>query len=112
MSKEYQVIENVKVLDNFNKALDDLQDYTRTHNVPLKRLRTSSAYVLETDNYYLLRSYNTIVAVIDKSTNICYDALRHVYGFTRTSAQHICKFITDYTGNYHSIATHYTFRDN
>lgn len=111
MSKELQVIENVKVLDNFNKALDDLQDYACTHDVPLVRLRTSSAYVLETDNYYLLRSYDTIVAVIDKSTNICYDALRHVYGYTATSAKHINKFITDYTGNYPSLATRYTFRD-
>lgn len=95
-----QIRENTIVLDNFNKALDDLQDYTRTHNVPLKRLRTSSAYVLETENYYLLRSYNTIVAVIDKSTSICYDALRHVYGFTNTSAQHIAKFAHDYSGIY------------
>ena len=95
-----QIRVNVLVLDNFNKALDDLQDYARTHKVPLKRLRTSSAHVLETENYYLLRSYNTIVAVIDKSTSTCYDALRHVYGYTKTSAQHISKFVHDYHGIY------------
>lgn len=104
-----QIRENILVLDNFNKALTDLQDYTRTYVVPFERLRTSSAYVLETDKYYLLRSYNTIVAVIDKSTNICYDALRHVYGFTRTSAQHIAKFTSDYSSNYPFRCTRYTY---
>lgn len=111
MRKENQVIENVKVLDNFNKALDDLLDYTRTHDVPVKRLRSSSAYVIETDNYYLLRSYNTIVAVIDKHNNICYDALRHVYGYTATSAHHISKFCADYGISIYHPGTRYVFRN-
>ena len=111
MRKEYQVIENVKVLDNFNKALDDLQVYTRSHDVPLKRLRSSSAYVIETDNYYLLRSYNTIVAVIDKHNNVCYDVLRHVYGYTATSAKHISKFCADYGISGCHNGTRYVYRN-
>ena len=66
-----------------------------------KRLRSCTAYVYETHNYYFLRSYDTIVAFIDKETDICYDVLRLVYCFTATSAQHIAKFKHDYgTGTY------------
>ena len=76
------------------------------------RLRSCSATVYETSNYYLLRSYNTIVACIDKSTGICYDVLRHVFGYTSTSCQHINKFISDYSGaRWRSEATVYTFRE-
>ena len=76
------------------------------------RLRSCSATVYETPNYYLLRSYNTVVACIDKSTGICYDVLRHVFGFTSTSCQHINKFISDYSGaRWRSEATVYTFRE-
>lgn len=64
-----------------------------------KRLRSCSAYVYETDNFYVLRSYNTIIACIDKQTKICYDFLRLVYGYTSTSSQHISKFWHDYGAN-------------
>ena len=60
------------------------------------RLRSCSAWVYETQNYYLLRSYNTIIAFIDKNTDTCYDVLRLEYGYTNTSAQHIAKFSRDY----------------
>lgn len=77
-----------------------------------ERLRSCSATVYETPNYYILRSYNSVVACIDKSTGICYDVLRHVFGFTSTSAQHISKFICDYSGaRWRSEATVYTFRE-
>lgn len=57
-----------------------------------KRLRTCTAEVAETENYYILRSYNTLVACIEKSTDTLADVLRVVYGYTPTSAQHIAKF--------------------
>lgn len=60
------------------------------------QLRRCSADVYETDNLYVLRSYSTIVAVIDKTTDTLYDFLRYVYGYTATSAQHIAKFKHDY----------------
>lgn len=60
------------------------------------RLRSCSAWVYETTNYYFLRSYNTIIACIEKTTDTCYDVLRMVYGYTSTSAQHIAKFRRDY----------------
>ena len=61
-----------------------------------KRLRTCSAVVFESENYYVLQSYRTPIAVIDKSTDTLYDVLRYVYGYTATSAQHIAKFEHDY----------------
>lgn len=61
-----------------------------------KRLRSCSARVGETDSYYILQSYNTLVAIIDKNTDTLYDVLRYVYGYTSTSAQHIAKFRHDY----------------
>ena len=64
--------------------------------IKTKRLRSCSAEVIETEKYYLLRSYRTIVAFIEKDTDTLYDILRYVYGYTSTSAQHISKFSHDY----------------
>lgn len=57
-----------------------------------KRLRKCQATVYESENFYLLESYATIVAVIEKETDIFADVLRLVYGYTATSSQHISKF--------------------
>lgn len=72
----------------------------------VKQLRRCNAEVYETPGYFLLRSYNTLVAVIDKDTGNCYDILRVAYGYTATSAQHIAKFSNDY-GN----GKRYTWRE-
>lgn len=60
------------------------------------KLRSMQAKVFETDNYFFLQSYGTIVAFIDKDSDICYDVLRFVYGYTTTSAKHISAFDHDY----------------
>lgn len=73
---------------------------------PWKRLRTCNAAVLETPSFYILRSYNTVVAVIDKYTGSTWDVLRMVNGHTCTNAQHIAKFAADY-GN----GKRYTWRN-
>ena len=73
---------------------------------PWKRLRSCSADVLETPSFFILRSYNTVVAVIDKCTGSTWDVLRMVHGYTATSAQHIAKFTADY-GN----GKRYTWRE-
>ena len=62
----------------------------------IKQLRSCTAWVFETDEFYILQSYQTVVAVIDKNTDTLYDCLRTVYGYTATSAQHIAKFDKDY----------------
>ena len=61
-----------------------------------KRLRSCSAEVITTENYYILRSYRSLVAFIDRRCDTLYDVLRYVYGYTATSAQHITKFNHDY----------------
>ena len=57
-----------------------------------ERLYSCNAVTIECGEYVLLRSYNTIVAAYDGSTDAMYDFLRYVYGYTVTSAQHIAKF--------------------
>ena len=73
---------------------------------PWKRLHSCSADVLETPSFFILRSYNTVVAVIDKLTGNTWDVLRMVYGYTATSAQHIAKFSKDY-----GTGKRYTWRE-
>lgn len=70
----------------------------------IARLRSCSAEVWASDSYYILRSYNTIIAIIDANGNL-YDFLRMVYGYTPTSAQHISKFARDY-----GATKRYTFK--
>ena len=70
----------------------------------IARLRSCSAEVWASDSYYILRSYNTIIAIIDSNGNL-YDFLRMVYGYKATSAQHISKFARDY-----GATKRYTFK--
>ena len=70
----------------------------------IAKLRSCSAEVWASDSYYILRSYNTIIAIIDSDGNL-YDFLRMVYGYTATSAQHIAKFAHDY-----NATVRYTFK--
>ena len=65
-------------------------------NTKARQLRSCNATVYDTKNYYLLKSYNTFVACIDKNSDILYDALRIVYGYTASSARQIAKFNNDY----------------
>lgn len=94
MNKELQNTINAEVMENFNKAMEEYN--AMPSQIKFKRLRSCSAEVCETENYYILRSYATFIAVIDKATCTCYDALRRVYGYTNTSAQHVAKFRHDY----------------
>lgn len=60
------------------------------------QLRRCKAEVFESENYIFLKSYNTIVAFIDKKDSVLYDVLRYVYRYSSTSSQHISKFSHDY----------------
>lgn len=71
-------------------------DEMRTSTAPCIRLRTCSAWVYETEHYYILKSYDTFVACIHKESDTLFDAVRCVYGYTATSCQHIRKFALDY----------------
>ena len=93
MSKKAQIEANKEVLLAVDRYNEEIKVSVLHHG---KRLRTCQAYVYETPSFYVLQSYNTVVAIIEKSTDTCYDFLRKVYGYTNTSAQHISKFDKDY----------------
>ena len=94
MKKIEQMAINEEVKKAWLYAGEELENNHTTATI--ERLRTCNACVIETNNYYFLQSYNTIVAFIEKSTDTIYDILRYVYGYTATSAQHIAKFRHDY----------------
>ena len=76
----------------------------------VKRLRSCSAEVITTEKYFILRSYKTTVAFIQRDTDTLYDVLRLVYGYTHTSAQHINKFEKDYCKGKWNCAHCYQWR--
>lgn len=103
MKKEEQRAINEVVDDIYTCALDELNSESKgcwRAYAPCTKLRSCTAWVYETENFYLLQSYKTIVAIISKDSNTLYDALRTVYGYTPTSAQHIAKFQNDYGSRY------------
>lgn len=102
--QEEQLISNCIATGIFNTVFNEFE---RQQCLDIKRLRSCSAWVYETEHYYLLKSYETFVACIIKESNVSVDVLRYVYGYTPTSAQHISKFINDYGNRY---AQHYTWR--
>ena len=91
MKKAEQMKINEEVKKAWNHFACDAGEY-----ITSKRLRSCSATVTTTDKYYILQSYNTVIAIIDRATDTLYDALRLVYGYTATSAKHIAKFSQDY----------------
>ena len=99
MKKEEQKKINEMCMDIFERAYNELPQIAHSYlndkqlkNAGAKRLRSCSAWVWETENFYVLQSYNTFIACIEKSTDICYDVLRRVYGYTATSAKHVSIF--------------------
>lgn len=96
---------NEKAYTIFNEALKEYK-----WDLPRKRLRTCNAEVYESRNYYILKSYNTIIACIDKNNDILVDALRTEYGYTSTSSQHISKFEKDYCKGKWNCAERFTTR--
>ena len=93
MKREEQKIINDTILREWKKATQELECNSEC---TINRLRSCSAEVLTTEHYHFLKSYNTIIAFIDKNTDTCYDVLRYVYRYTSTSAQHVAKFKHDY----------------
>lgn len=115
MKKSEQLAINEQVL-NALTVFNGANVSTRTDL--WKPLRSCSAEVAPAiDNetgeilYYVLRSYHTIVAIIDIKTDTLYDFLRYVYGYTSTSAQHIAKFGQDYGRGKWGCANRVTYRD-
>lgn len=92
MKKQQQLSINSKIefaLDRFNEVFYDMPDDKMP---PKVRLNRCQAWTQEFEGFVVLWSYNTAVAVYDKSNRTLYDVLRGAYGYTATSAQHIAKF--------------------
>lgn len=105
MKKTEQKEINAKVeafIDRFNACNEEWNS--------VKQLRSCQAKVYTCDSFYVLQSYRTIVAAIDRDTGIAYDFLRKVYGYTATSAQHISRFFHDYGSGKWGPETVYTWR--
>lgn len=104
MKKDQQVVMNEYVLQNYSIMMDEFNE--NWYNSV--QLRSCQACVYETENYFVLKSYSTIVAFIDKNNGQKFDILHKVYGYTSTSTQHIAKFFSDY-GDFR-VST-YTYRE-
>ena len=109
MKKSEQLAINAKVLE----YLQVYNDWVDSRNVfpRWERLRSCSAEVAKVGNWYVLRSYRTIVAIIDTQTDTLVDFLRYVYGYTATSAQHISKFSKDYGMGKWGCTNRLTYRE-
>ena len=94
MTKAEQIKINYECVEHFNEAM--AQWHNRAILDDAKQLRSCTAWVYRTKDYYVLRSYNTFIACIHIPSDTCYDVLRCEYGYTSTSAQHIAKFRHDY----------------
>lgn len=107
MKKEEQKNINILTLAIIEDVNDEL-DKAYASGKTFKRLRSCTAYTIETENFIVLKSYSTIIAVKDKRTNTFFDFLRYVYGYTSTSAQHFAKFRNMFRNTWND--TTYTYR--
>ena len=96
MTKAEQARYNKIAYAHFKEACRELKCDIERGDVICKQLRTCQAWVYETQNYYLLQSYGTLIACIRKDNDTMCDVLRTEYGYTNTSCQHIAKFRKDY----------------
>lgn len=108
MKKQEQLEINEKVLEMMYRTENEVKNVTETE---WYRLRSCQAYVANIGNISVLCSYNTIIAIIDHTTDTLYDFLRYVYGYTATSAQHIAKFNHDYCNGYWGCENRLTYRE-
>lgn len=111
MRKEEQIRINVLCEAIWNNAMKEYHEEFRNRETPWRRLRSCKAFTVETDNYIYLKSYKTIIAVIDKKSDTLYDLLRGVYGYTSTSAQHISKFNRDCGAGKWGCEVRFTYRE-
>ena len=92
MKKQEQLSINSKIELAMDKYNDVFCNTPEDKMPPKVRLNHCHAWTQDFEEFTVLWSYNTAVAVYDKSTDTLYDILRGVYGYTATSAQHIAKF--------------------
>lgn len=109
MKKSEQLAINEQVLDFLSDKEDLL--HVKAYSYEWRPLRSCSADVCRVSHFFILRSYATIVAIIDTRTDTLYDFLRYVYGYTPTSVQHISKFSKDYGSGKWGCTNRLTYRE-
>ena len=75
------------------------------------RLYYCNAEIREYKGFLALVSYGTPIAVYAPDDATLYDCLRIVYGYTATSAKHICKFSNWLAENNYPVQEFVRFRD-
>lgn len=102
MKKSEQIAINERCIEHEFFANNQLN---LVQNPNWKQIRKCQAWYTTTDDYYILKSYNTIVAAIFKPTKVCYNFMRHSFDFTTladsnnpgfTTTQHVHKFMKEY----------------
>ena len=88
MRKDQQKIDNLKCQAAWKAATKEIN----WHELKSYPLYKCNARMIKTDRYFILESYDSLVAVYDTQKQTLCDCLRDVYGYTATSAQHIRKF--------------------
>lgn len=114
MKKAVQSYINAIVESEYEKvmqAVDYFQGMEDRGYGVWKKLRSCKAEVAQFGEYYVLRSYRTIVAAIDITTDTLYDFSRYAHGYTATTSQHIAKFNHDYCARYWGCYVVRTWRD-
>lgn len=111
MKKSEQIRINELCDIMWDNAIREYDEEYRNKVAPWSRLRSCEAWTVETEHYIFLKSYQTIIAVIDKTTDTLYDVLRGVYGYTHTSSQHIAKFNKDMGIGKYGCENRYTYRN-
>lgn len=96
--KQEQILTNEAAVNLFDIAVS-----TITANSPRMNLDYCNAEMIFTDDYVILKSYETLIACYNKRLSIFCDVLRHVYTatnkngdivhYSRTSIQQINRFI-------------------
>lgn len=81
-----------------NKVESALSRYNadRFYMGTIGQLNSCKAFMYDTPDYIILKSYRTIVAFIDKRDMVLYDFSRYAYGYTSTTSQYIAKFARKY----------------
>lgn len=95
MTKKEQLEVNDTALQLWHCAIKEYKKQVITCKV--HKLRHCDAKVYETEHYYILQSFKTLVAAICKDTNEVTDVLRYVYGYTQCSGRQISYFFHDFT---------------
>lgn len=121
MKKEEQKKINEAAYKVFNAAMEELKEETpealsrgasarQMKAAGAVQLNKCEAFVWPLSHFYVLQSYATFVAAIDKTTDTLVDVLRTEYGYTPTSARQISKFKHIYGGAAYGCNTEYIAR--